>query len=234
MAEFIHQLEKKLIVSCQALKNEPLYSSEIMARMAIAAVEGGAAGIRANTPQDIKAIKKSVKVPVVGLYKQDYENSEIYITPTIKEAEAIIEAGADIIAIDFTERARPDGKTANEFLAELKRNFPNIPIMADISTVQEAVKAAAVGVDLISTTLVGYTPYTSHIKSFQPDILINLIKEVDIPIVAEGRIQTPEQAAHCLELGAYSVVVGSAITRPQEITKRFLIEMSKLKGVNEK
>ncbi|WP_210367557.1 N-acetylmannosamine-6-phosphate 2-epimerase [Bacillus sp. REN3] len=233
MAQILDQLQGKLIVSCQALENEPLYGAEIMAKMAVAAVEGGAAGIRANTPQDIQAIKKSVRVPVIGLYKRDYENSDIYITPTIREVEAIAEAGADIIAVDLTERERPDGRTANQLLAEIKRKFPKIPIMADISTAKEAVNVSIGGADLISTTLVGYTSYTSHIHSFQPSILSEIIEKVDSPIVAEGRIETPQQAALCLELGAFSVVVGSAITRPQVIARRFSIEMSKGRGAKE-
>lgn len=234
MHSILEKLKGGLIVSCQALETEPLHGSEIMARMAIAAVEGGAVGIRANTPMDIKAIKNAVSVPVVGLYKVDYDNSEIYITPTIKEAEAVIAAGADIVAIDLTARPRPDGKDRNELIADVKAKYPEVLLMADVSTVEEAKAAADAGVDLISTTMVGYTPYTSDVKKFDPDILFEMISSIPIPVVAEGRIHYPEQAAKCLELGAFSVVVGSAITRPQEITRRFTDAMFKGKGVETK
>jgi N-acylglucosamine-6-phosphate 2-epimerase len=231
MHSILKKLKGGLIVSCQALEHEPLYGSDIMARMAIAAVEGGAVGIRANTPVDIKAIKKAVSVPVIGLYKVDYDNSEIYITPTVKEVEAVVDAGADIVAIDLTSRRRPDGMDNVQLIAETKAKFPEVLLMADVSTAEEAKSAAAAGVNLISTTMVGYTQYTTDVKNFDPDILKDIVSSVTIPVVAEGRIYSPEQAAKCLELGAFSVVVGSAITRPHEITRRFTNEMAREKEV---
>jgi N-acylglucosamine-6-phosphate 2-epimerase len=231
MQSILEKLKGGLIVSCQALKDEPLYGSEIMAKMAIAAIEGGAAGIRANTPDDIRAIKKVVSVPIIGLFKVDFDNSEIYITPTMKEVEAVIDAGADIVAIDLTARNRPDGMDNGQFIAAIKNRYPEVLLMADISTVEEAKAASLSGADLISTTMVGYTPYTSEVKCFNPEILKQIVSSVNIPVVAEGRIYYPEQAAQCIELGAFSVVVGSAITRPQEITKRFTNEIFREKGV---
>ena len=228
MNSIIETIKGGLIVSCQALEDEPLYGSHIMQKMAIAAKKGGAIAIRANTPVDIRAIKKSVSLPVIGLYKKEYEDSEIYITPTIKEVKEIIEAGAEIIAFDATMRSRPGGQSLDEFIYEVKRFYPNHLLMADISTLEEGMNAARLGVDMISTTLSGYTDSTVHIKSFDKELLIELLSKLALPIIAEGRVDTPKLAAECIRLGSHAVVVGSAITRPQEITKRFQSEIQKL------
>jgi N-acylglucosamine-6-phosphate 2-epimerase len=231
----MHPLLKKvkggLIVSCQALENEPLFGSETMMKMALAAMMGGAVGIRANTGVDIIEIKKAGLLPVVGLVKRDYTDSEIYITPTLKEIHEVVEAGADIIAFDATSRVRPNNQSLTQFVEEIKRNYPNHLLMGDISTMEEGMFAAQIGLDMISTTLCGYTPYTSHYDSFNKELLVDLIHKTDVPVIAEGRIDTPELAAECIRLGAYAVVVGSAITRPQEITKRFVTEMPNIKEV---
>jgi N-acylglucosamine-6-phosphate 2-epimerase len=231
----MHPLLKKvkggLIVSCQALENEPLFGSETMRKMALAAMMGGAVGIRANTGVDIIEIKKAGLLPVVGLVKRDYTDSEIYITPTLKEIHEVVEAGADIIAFDATSRVRPNNQSLTQFVEEIKRNYPNHLLMGDISTMEEGMFAAQIGLDMISTTLCGYTPYTSHYDSFNKELLVDLIHKTDVPVIAEGRIDTPELAAECIRLGAYAVVVGSAITRPQEITKRFVTEMPNIKEV---
>ncbi|MEH7246794.1 N-acetylmannosamine-6-phosphate 2-epimerase [Neobacillus niacini] len=225
MNPIINTFKGGLIVSCQALEAEPLFGSETMGKMALAAKKGGAVGIRANTGIDIIEIKKAVSLPIIGLVKQNYEDSEIYITPTIKEVDEVIRAGADIIAFDATNRIRPNGQTITDFVEAVKEKYPNQLLMGDISTLEEGIFAADLGVDMISTTLCGYTPYTSQYHSFNKDLLTNLVNETNIPIVAEGRIDTPELAAECIRLGAYAVVVGSAITRPQEITKRFVQEL---------
>ena len=230
MNSIIENIKGGLIVSCQALEGEPLYGSIIMQKMAIAAQEGGAVGIRANSPIDIREIKKSVSLPIIGLFKKEYEDSEIYITPTIKEVEEIIEAGADIIAFDATMRNRPGGHSLDEFIYEIKRMFPDHLLMGDIATLEEGMNASRLGLDMVSTTLSGYTKYTEHIKHFDEDLLTSLLKNVELPIIAEGRVHTPELAAECIRQGSHAVVVGSAITRPKEMTTRFVSEIQKNKS----
>ncbi|MGD6870975.1 N-acetylmannosamine-6-phosphate 2-epimerase [Sutcliffiella horikoshii] len=217
--QIFQQIKGKLIVSCQALENEPLHGSEVMAKMAKAAYIGGASGIRANGLEDIKAIKQAVALPIIGLVKRDYPDSEVYITATKKEVDELIEAGVDIIALDATNRTRPNSETLETLVAYIKAN--NILVMADISTFEEGKCAAELGVDCVSTTMSGYTAYSPQKQ--EPDfyLLKKLVKELSIPVFAEGRISTPEEAKRALDLGAFSVVVGSAITRPQEITKNF-------------
>ncbi|SDJ25928.1 N-acetylmannosamine-6-phosphate 2-epimerase [Salimicrobium halophilum] len=226
MNDLVKKLKGQLIVSCQALENEPLHGSDIMARMAIAAEEGGAGGIRANSPEDIQAIRRSTNLPVIGLWKKEYEDSPAYITPTVEDARKVKEAGADIVAVDATDRVHPGGKTLTEFLQSLREALPDTPIMADISTLQEGLIAESMGIDVLSTTLSGYTEETEHITGFDGELLQALIAESSLPVVAEGKVHTPELAKECWEMGAHAVVVGSAITRPQEITKRFAKEVS--------
>lgn len=217
-----------LIVSCQALEDEPLYSDDTMARMALAAKEGGAVGIRANTVRDIESIKRKVSLPLIGLWKQDYEDSEVYITPTIREVDAVIRAGADIVAIDATNRYRPYGESLDETVNYIRRNSACL-IMADVSTLEEGIHAEQLGIDLVSTTLSGYTDYSRLNKTPDFQLIVELVSRISIPVIAEGRINSPEQASFCLELGAYAVVVGGAITRPQSITRRFVNELQKYK-----
>lgn len=220
--KLIERLEAGCIVSCQALEHEPLFGSDMMAAMAVAAEEGGAVGIRANTPRDIEVIKKRCSLPVIGLYKQIYDNSDIYITPTMKEIEEIVLAGADLVAIDATPRPRPDGLTLEQFIQAIRSRFPAVGIVADISTFEEGVQAMDLQVDLVSTTLSGYTPYS--LQQQAPDIeLVRQLAELKrTPVLAEGRIWTASECLRCFEAGAHAVVIGTAITRPQEITKRFV------------
>lgn len=224
----MNRLEKvkgKLIVSCQALEDEPLHSSFIMGRMAYAALVGGASGIRANTVSDIQEIKKNVELPIIGIIKQQYGDNQVYITPTMKEIDALAAEGVDIIALDGTKRERPDGNTLENLMKEAKAKYPNQLFMADISSVEEAVEAEKVGFDIVGTTLVGYTEYT---KGNDPlTELEKVIKAVTVPVIGEGNIDTPVKAKKALEMGAYAVVVGGAITRPQQITKKFVTEMEK-------
>lgn len=231
MNYIVKKLKGGLIVSCQALESEPLFGSETMGKMAQAAMRGGAVGIRANTGTDILEIKKAVELPVIGLVKSDYRDSEIYITPTLKEVREVVEAGAEIIAFDATNRLRPNGQSLTEFVEEIKAKYPNKLLMGDISTDEEGIFAAELGLDMISTTLCGYTPYTNQYHSFNKELLVELINKTEVPIIAEGRVGTPELAAECIKLGAYAVVVGSAITRPQEITNRFVQEIHSSKEV---
>lgn len=217
------KLKGKLIVSCQALNHEPLHSSFIMGRMAKAAKEGGAAGIRANTKEDIREIQSQVDMPIIGIVKRDYENSDVYITPTMKEVDELMEVKPDIIAVDATIAKRPGGMTIDEFFYQIKEKYPEQLLMADCSTVEEALHADDLGFDFIGTTMVGYTPQSSSLKIEANDfeILREIIKKAKHKVIAEGNINTPEKAKRVIELGAYSVVVGSIITRPQLITKSF-------------
>ncbi len=222
----MNRLEKvkgKLIVSCQALEDEPLHSPFIMGKMAYAALIGGASGIRANTVPDIQEIKKNVDLPIIGIIKHQYGDNQVYITPTMKEIDALAIEGVEIIALDGTKRERPDGNTLENLMKEAKIKYPNQLFMADISSVEEAIEAERVGFDIVGTTLVGYTEYT---KGNDPlTELEKVIKAVTVPVIGEGNIDTPVKAKKALELGAYAVVVGGAITRPQQITKKFVTEM---------
>ncbi len=217
-------LKGKLIVSCQALPHEPLNSSFIMGRMALAAKEGGACGIRANTKKDILEIKKNVDLPIIGIVKKDYADSKVYITPTMAEIDELVEAKADIIALDATSDLRPDQVDLKTFFEAIKVKYPDQLLMADCSTVEEACFADELGFDYIGTTLVGYTEQSKHLKIEANDfkIIKEILYKVKNKVIAEGNINTPEKAKRVLELGCYSVVVGSIITRPQVITKNFV------------
>ncbi|QIC05122.1 N-acetylmannosamine-6-phosphate 2-epimerase [Brevibacillus sp. 7WMA2] len=223
------QIKHGLVVSCQALPDEPLHSAFIMGRMARAAEEGGAVGIRANTREDIAEIKKQVKLPIMGIVKRDYDDSEIYITPTMKEIDELVETGCEIIALDATDRIRPAGKTLERFVQEVKEKYPSQLLMADVATLAEAKKAEELGFDFVSTTLVGYTPQSIGQRLYDNDfsLLQEILACISVPVIAEGNILTPDMAKRCLELGVYAVVVGGAITRPQQITKRFVDQLAK-------
>lgn len=223
MNEKVESLKGKLIVSCQALPHEPLHSSFIMGRMALAAKEGGAYGIRANTKEDIAEIQTQVDLPVIGIVKRDYEDSKVYITPTMKEINELMEVRPDIIALDATHSLRPGGRTLDEFYREIRKSYPEQLLMADCSTVEEALFADQLGFDFIGTTLVGYTDQSKSLKIESNDfeIIRQIVAKVKHRVIAEGNINTPEKAKRVIELGAFSVVVGSIITRPQLITKSF-------------
>ena len=223
MNEKVESLKGKLIVSCQALPHEPLHSSFIMGRMALAAKEGGAYGIRANTKEDIAEIQARVDLPVIGIVKRDYEDSKVYITPTMKEINELMEVKPDIIALDATHSLRPGGRTLDEFYREIRKSYPDQLLMADCSTVEEALHADQLGFDFIGTTLVGYTDHSRNLKIESNDfeIIRQIVAKVKHRVIAEGNINTPEKAKRVIELGAFSVVVGSSITRPQLITKSF-------------
>ena len=223
MCKSVESLKGKLIVSCQALPHEPLHSSYIMGRMAVAAKEGGARGIRANTKEDIAQIKSEVDLPVIGIVKRDYDDSKVYITPTMKEIEELMEVGPEIIAMDATGALRPGGKTLDAFFTEVKERYPDQLFMADCSTVEEALHADELGFDFIGTTMVGYTEQSTNLKIENNDfeIIREILEKAKNPVIAEGNINTPEKVKRVIELGCYSVVVGSIITRPQLITKAF-------------
>jgi len=223
----MEKLKNGLIVSCQALEGEPLHSSYIMSRMAVAAKEGGAVGIRANSVADILAIKNEVGLPIIGIIKQDYDGFDVYITPTYEEVEALAKVGVEIIAMDGTFHTRPKGESLEQIVKKIKGNFPHIKLMADIATVEEAMWCEKIGFDFVGTTLHGYTKESlgCDVSNQNFKFLREVIAAVSIPVIAEGKVDTPEKAKKVLELGAYCVVVGGAITRPQEITKRFMREI---------
>jgi N-acylglucosamine-6-phosphate 2-epimerase len=221
VAEFIQKVRRHLIVSCQALPGEPMHGAEIMARMAIAAYQGGARAIRANGPADIRAIRAAVNLPIIGLFKEDMPGSPIYITPTLAHARAVAQAGANIIALDATDRPRPQPGTLADFIAAV-HDETSCLIMADISTLEEGVAAQEAGADLVSTTLSGYTDHSPVQPGPDLDLVRCLAPRLQIPLIAEGRYKLPEQILQAFAFGAVSVVVGGAITRPQEITRWFV------------
>lgn len=215
----LEKLHLGLIVSCQALADEPLHGAAMMARMAAAAEEGGAAGIRANGAADVRAIKQTVSLPVIGIVKRNYPDSVVYITPTLREIDELLEAGADIIAFDATRQSRPENYTLEQITAYLNAN--KAVSMADISILEEALYAESLGVSCVSTTLSGYTPYSRQQEGPNLELLGMCAQRLKIPVIAEGRISKPSQVEEALDLGAHAVVVGSAITRPQLITRQF-------------
>ncbi|HHA9990338.1 TPA: N-acetylmannosamine-6-phosphate 2-epimerase [Staphylococcus aureus] len=212
-----------LIVSCQALPDEPLHSSFIMSKMALAAYEGGAVGIRANTKEDILAIKETVDLPVIGIVKRDYDHSDVFITATSKEVDELIESQCEVIALDATLQQRPK-ETLDELVSYIRTHAPNVEIMADIATVEEAKNAARLGFDYIGTTLHGYTSYMQGQLLYQNDFqfLKDVLQSVDAKVIAEGNVITPDMYKRVMDLGVHCSVVGGAITRPKEITKRFV------------
>lgn len=214
------RLRGGLIVSCQALPGEPLHGAEIMARLAQAAEAGGAVGIRANGPADIAAIRAVTALPLIGLWKQDVPGFDVYITPTISSAVAVAEAGADIIALDATARPHPEGSAAD--LIRAVQRATGRPVLADISTEAEALAAQDAGAAFVSTTMSGYTPYSPQQAGPDLNLVRRLALLLQVPLIAEGRIATPEEARAALDAGAFAVVVGGAITRPQQITARFV------------
>lgn len=211
-----------LIVSCQALENEPLHSSFIMSRMAVAAEMSGAAGIRANTVADITEIRKSVHLPMIGIIKQVYGDSDVYITPTEAEVDALVATGVEIIAMDATNRLRTGGRTLDEIFSAVRQKYPDQLFMADCSCFEEALHAAEIGFDCVGTTMAGYTPYTKGTALPDLAFIEKISKAVKAPVIAEGGIHYPQQLRQALDAGAFCAVVGGAITRPQEITKRFV------------
>lgn len=221
--EILSDIKGSMIISCQALPSEPLYVEEksIMYLMARAAKMAGAKCIRTNSVRDVIAIKEETKLPVIGLIKQTYEGYDSYITPTMKEVDALVKADADVIAIDCTMRTRGDGLTINQYLAQIRAKYPDLVIMADISTYEEGINAAKCGVDLVSTTMSGYTPYSPQKDGPDYELAEALARDLPIPVIAEGKIHSPQQAVKMLKTGVHAIVVGGAITRPLEIARRF-------------
>ena len=220
--ELFAKIRGGLIVSCQALKTEPLYSSFIMSRMAYAAEEGGAVGIRANSPEDISEIRKTVDLPIIGLYKVDYPDSEIYITPTMREVDALMAVRPDVIAMDATERVRPGGLDLKEFFRQVKEKYPDMIFMADCSCFEDAKRAQELGFDIAGTTMRGYTEATKGKAIPDFDMIHQMTHELTIPVIAEGGIWETEQLRRVFREPVLAAVIGTAITRPREITRRFV------------
>ncbi|TWW13724.1 putative N-acetylmannosamine-6-phosphate 2-epimerase [Dellaglioa algida] len=220
----LNDIKDGLVVSCQALENEPLYSSFIMGKMALAAEQGGAVGIRANSIADILEIKKQVNLPLIGIIKRDYPDSEVYITATMKEVDELLTTDAEIIAMDATIRERPNHEVVTDLVSKI--HAENRLVMADISTYEEGIMAEKNGFDMVSTTLSGYTNYTDERDSPDFELLKKLVENLRVPVIMEGHTTTPEEVKKALDMGAFSAVVGGVITRPQQITQRFVDKIS--------
>lgn len=227
--KIFEQIRGGLIVSCQALEHEPLYTKEggIMPLMAKAVAQSGAVGIRANTVRDITQIKEVVDLPVIGIIKKDYEGTPMYITVTMKEVDALVACGVDIVAVQGTGARRPDGSSAPEFIRAVKEKYPQQLVMADCATLEEGIACAEAGADFVGTTMRGYIPETKGCDDIDYAFIHELSEKCPAKIIAEGHIHYPEQAKKALEAGAFALVVGGAITRPAEITSRFVSAIRK-------
>jgi putative N-acetylmannosamine-6-phosphate epimerase len=199
-----------------------------MARFAVAALAGGAAGIRANSPADVGAIRRAVHLPIIGIQKERQKDGKILITGTLEMARRLVEAGADLVALDCTARGRRFG--ALERLRQIRDEL-KVPVMADIATLEEAKAAAEAGADLVATTMRGYTEETNDSQTFEPEFIAALVRVLEVPVVAEGRIAHSAQAAQAIGSGAFAVIVGTAITRPDKISEGFAREISRSASV---
>ena len=222
-------LRGKLIVSCQALSNEPLHSPFIMGRMALAAKMGGAAAIRAQGVEDINEIIGVTGLPVIGLIKRNYTDSDIYITATLREVEELLTTKCAVVALDMTNRKRPGGIAVSKLVERV--HAAGRLVLADISTYEEGLKAAAIGADAISTTMSGYTPYSRQLAGPDVKLVQDLARELTIPVFAEGRINTPADVTLVMAAGAYAPIIGSAISRPQLITVNFAAAVKEWEGL---
>ena len=222
--EFFDRIRGQMIISCQAVPGEPLYVEEksIMYLMARAAKMAGSPAIRTSSIRDVIAIKEETGLPVIGLVKIQYPGYEGYITPTMKEVDELVEAGSDVVALDCTLRRRGDGTSVNDFIRDIREKYPDIILMADISNYEEGVNAWKCGVDIVGTTMSGYTDYTPKLDGPDYELMRRLAADLDIPVIGEGKIHTPVQAVAALDTGVWSIVVGGAITRPLEIAGRFM------------
>ncbi len=216
------RLRGGLIVSCQAKEGSVLQGPTFMGAMAQEAERGGAAGLRINGPADVAAARQLTRLPVLGIYKRAFEGYEPFITATFDLAFEVVAAGAHLVALDATDRPRPGGVMLPELIARIHAEL-QVPVVADVSTLAEGMAAVAAGADIVSTTLAGYTPYSRPPVPNSPDLAVveELVAAVNVPILVEGRVTSPEHVRRAFELGAYAVCVGDAITNPAAITARF-------------
>lgn len=216
----IESLRDGLIVSCQAGEDSPFFGPEFMAAFAKAAEIAGAVGVRVNGDADIRAVAEVTSLPIIGIYKRKSEAWPVYITPTLESARRVVEAGASLVALDATHRPRAGDKTPEALIDEIKREL-GVPVMADVDCLREGKLAAAAGADLVATTMAGYT--SERPSTPGPDLALvqELSSAIEVPVICEGRIQHPGDARAALAAGAYAVVVGTAITNPEAITRKF-------------
>lgn len=221
MSDALSALEGGLVVSVQAPEGSPLGETLHMVAIARAAEAGGAVGIRAESGADVAAIKAAVALPLIGLRKRQVPGSPVYITPQLEDGHELAAAGADVIAVDATERPRPDGLGAGEFIASLTREL-RVPLLADVDSFEAGVAARRAGAAAVATTLAGYTG-DGAVPPNGPDLELveRLAGELDCPVLAEGRYGSPEAVRAALDAGAFAVVVGAAITDPLTLTRRF-------------
>ena len=216
--EAVKAIRGKLIVSCQATEGEIFHDPQLIARFAAAAVAGGAAAIRANGPADVRAIRGITSVPIIGIHKVRHHDGIVLITPTFESAKALVEAGANMVALDCTARGQESG--AFDRIREIQRRL-NVPVLADVAETAEATAAVQAGADFVLSTLRGYTEETNHVQDFDPDFIRDLVRASSVPVIAEGRIASPGQARQAVAAGALAIVVGTAITRPSDIARSF-------------
>jgi N-acylglucosamine-6-phosphate 2-epimerase len=213
-------LKGKLIVSCQAAPGDPLDDTEVLRRLAISTLRGGAGGLRANGVEAIRAFREETKLPILGILKS-YAGDELCITPDFDSAKAIAEAGADVIALDCTTARPLTAEPWPQLMERIHRELGK-PVLADIATFEEAAAAEQAGADAVATTLYGFTPATAGARSVNWELVEQLARTVQVPVIVEGHISQPEEVRRALDTGAFAVVVGSAITRPESITARFV------------
>lgn len=225
--DFLNSIKGQMIISCQAVEGEPLYVEEksIMYLMARAAKMAGTPAIRTSSVRDVAAIKEETGLPVIGLIKIKYDGFESYITPTMKEVDELVAVGSDVVALDCTNRKRGDGQTVEQFAKKVRQKYPDAVLMADISTYEEGMAAAEWGMDIVGTTMSGYTSYSSKADGPDFELMRRLSADCGVPVIGEGKIHTPAQAVEALKTGVWSIVVGGAITRPLEIAQRFMKEI---------
>ncbi|MEB3226574.1 MAG: N-acetylmannosamine-6-phosphate 2-epimerase [Synechococcus sp.] len=221
MSDLLAQFKNRLIISCQAPATSPLHQPEIIAAIAQACVNQGAVGLRIDSPEHIRAVRaKLPDTPIIGLWKRTFPGSDVYITPCLEDALAVVAAGADIVAIDATARPRPHGETLTALIAGIQQKTGKL-VMADLDTSENAQLAAQAGADILGTTLYGYTGETQHLVPPGFDLLERLVQDFELPIICEGGIHTPEMLQRAFQLGANSVVVGTAITGVDLLAQKF-------------
>ncbi|MEC4892462.1 MAG: N-acetylmannosamine-6-phosphate 2-epimerase [Oscillatoria sp. PMC 1051.18] len=217
----LSKIKSKLIVSCQAPINSPLHDPQIIAAIAQASVNNGAAAVRIDTPAHVKAVRQQIPhIPLIGLWKQQISGYEVYITPTLAATDALAHANADIIAIDATDRQRPNHESVTQLIEHIHTKLGKL-VMADVDSIENAIAATQAGADIVATTLYGYTKQTQVCNPPGWELLSQMVAKLDIPVICEGGIASPAMAQKALQLGAYAVVVGTAIAGIDHKVKEF-------------